>query len=52
MDRKSSVMPAEMPPRDQPVAAEMGCKNTARENMAPTPTHVMSAPAATMTQRY
>jgi hypothetical protein len=30
----------------------MGSRNTASENMAPTATHVMSAPTATITQRY
>jgi hypothetical protein len=44
-------MAAEMPARDQPVSAAIGSRKTARENIAPRATHVMSAPAATMTQR-
>ena len=35
---------------DQPVAAVIGCRNTASENMAPMAMHVMNAPSATITQ--
>jgi hypothetical protein len=34
--------------RDQPIASEIGWRNTARESIAPTPTHVMTMPAPTM----
>jgi hypothetical protein len=36
--------------RDQPVASEMGCKQTGSENIAPMPTQVISAPTATIVQ--
>ncbi|HZM35547.1 MAG TPA: hypothetical protein VFC18_13775 [Burkholderiales bacterium] len=36
--------------RDQPVASVIGCRKTARENMAPTATQLISAPSATITQ--
>ena len=48
--RKLIVMAVEMPVRDQPVSTDIGCRNTASENIAPMLTQVMSAPAATMTQ--
>ena len=44
------VMAVEMPVRDQPVSTEIGCRNTASENIAPMLTQVISAPAATITQ--
>ena len=37
--------------RDQPVAADIGCRNTGREKIAPIATQPMNAPAATITQR-
>ena len=49
MARKSSVIAVDMPARDQPVPAAIGCRNTASENMAPMATQEISAPAATMT---
>ena len=49
--RKSIDMALEMPARDQPVAAVIGVRYTASENIVPTATHVISAPAATITQR-
>ena len=52
MARKLSVIALEMPARDQPVAADIGSRKTASENIAPMATQVMSAPAATITQRY
>ena len=52
MTRKLIVMASEMPARDQPVPSEMGWRNTASENIVPAATHDISAPAATMTQRY
>ena len=48
--RKSMVMAVEMPVRDQPVSADMGCRNTASENIEPMLTQVISAPAATTIQ--
>jgi hypothetical protein len=50
--RKSMVMALEIPARDQPVSVDIGSKYTASENIAPMPTHVISAPAPTITQRY
>ena len=49
MIRKLSVMALEMPARDQPVAVDIGSRNTASENMAPMATQVISAPAAMIT---
>ena len=48
---KLRVIALEMPARDQPVAVDMGSRNTASENIAPMATQLISAPAATMTQR-
>ena len=48
---KSSVIALEMPARDQPVSAAIGCRKTGSENIAPMATQVISAPTATMTQR-
>ena len=39
----------EIPARDQPIASDMGWRKTPSESMAPNPTQVMMAPAATMT---
>jgi len=50
MQRKSSVAAAETPARDQPIASEIGCRNTASDSIVPNPTQVISAPAATTTQ--
>jgi hypothetical protein len=44
-------MALDIPARDQPVAAAIGVRYTASENIAPIATQVMSAPAATITQR-
>src|SRR6516165_5706883 len=52
MIRKLRVMALEMPARDQPVAVDIGSRNTARENIAPIATQDISAPTATITQRY
>src|SRR6185369_10912680 len=52
MHRKSSVAAAEMPLRDQPVSAAIGCRKTASESMAPMPMQVISMPAPTTTQPY
>ena len=49
--RKSMVIALEIPARDHPVSTDIGCKYTASENIAPIPTHVISAPAPTITQR-
>jgi hypothetical protein len=46
------VIALEIPARDHPVSTDIGCKYTANENIAPIPTHVISAPAPTITQRY
>jgi hypothetical protein len=51
MLRKLKVMALDMPARDQPVASDIGCKNTASENIAPAATQVMTAPAKMITQR-
>ena len=50
MERKSIVAAAETPLRDQPIASEIGCRNTASDSIAPKPTQVISAPAPTTTQ--
>jgi hypothetical protein len=52
MARKLSVIALETPARDQPVASVIGWRKTARENMAPAATQVITAPIATMTQPY
>ena len=44
-------MALEMPARDQPVSIDIGSRKIASENIAPSATQVISAPAATMTQR-
>src|SRR5689334_19509202 len=49
---KLIVIANEMPARDQPVSADIGARNTASENIAPTAMQPMSPPSATMTQRY
>ena len=51
MTRKLSVIALDMPARDQPVSGDIGSRKTASENIAPMATQVISAPAATMTQR-
>ena len=48
--RKSMVMAVEMPVRDQPVSSDMGCRNTASENIEPMAMQVISMPAATTIQ--
>ena len=50
MPMQSQVMSAavEMPVRDQPIASDMGCRNTLSESIAPTPTHVTTMPEPTM----
>ncbi len=50
MNRKSSVAASEMPATDQPIACEIGCRNTASDSIVPKPTQVISAPAPTTTQ--
>jgi hypothetical protein len=50
--RNPSVIALDMPVRDQPVACDIGCRNTGNENIAPIATQPISPPAATMTQRY
>ena len=52
MHRKSSVAAIDMPLRDQPVSAAIGCRKTASENIAPMPMQVISMPAPTTTQPY
>ncbi len=42
MIRKLSVIAVEMPARDQPVAVDIGSRNTASENIAPMATQVIS----------
>src|SRR5450432_3379696 len=49
---KSSVIATEMAVRDQPVVADIGCRNTGSEKIEPIATQPMNAPAATITQRY
>ena len=36
--------------RDQPIASDMGWRNTPSESIEPIPTHVITMPAATITQ--
>ena len=48
---KSSVIANEIAVRDQPVATDIGCRNTGSEKIEPIATHPMNAPAATITQR-
>ena len=43
-------MALDSPARDQPVAALIGSKNTASENIVPMATQPISAPAATRAQ--
>ena len=50
MQRKFSVDAAETPARDQPIASDIGCRNTASDSIEPKPTQVISAPAPTTTQ--
>jgi hypothetical protein len=51
MTRKLSVIALDRPARDQLVSAAIGVRKIASENMAPSATQVISAPAPTMTQR-
>ena len=44
------VAAADTPARDQPIASEIGCRNTASDSIEPKPTQVISAPAPTTTQ--
>src|SRR6185436_3572427 len=46
---KLIVIANEMPARDQPVSADIGARNTASENIAPSATQPMRPPSATMT---
>jgi hypothetical protein len=48
---KSSVIANEIAVRDQPVAADIGCRNTGSEKIEPIATQPMNPPAATITQR-
>jgi len=50
MATNTSVIAPEIPACDQPVASDIGCRNTASENTAPNAMQVISAPAATTTQ--
>src|SRR5919106_1313196 len=50
MHRKLKSAAVEIPVRDQPVSAEMGCRKTPSENIAPNPTQVTTIAAPTMTQ--
>ena len=52
MTRKSSVIAIEMPVRDQPVASDIGFRNTGSVNSEPMATQPINAPAATTTQPY
>jgi hypothetical protein len=52
MHRKLSVAAVDMPLRDQPVSPAIGCKNTARESIAPMAMQVINMPAPTTTQPY
>ena len=52
MVMKSSVIASEISVRDQPVAADIGARNTGNEKIDPMATQPMKPPAATMTQRY
>ena len=48
---KSNVIANDIAVRDQPVAADIGCRNTGSEKIEPIATQLMNAPAATITQR-
>src|SRR6185436_19661190 len=48
MLRKAKVIALEMPARDLPVSADIGCRKTASAKMTPTATQPISAPAATI----
>jgi hypothetical protein len=50
--RKLIVMALDTAVFDQPVASVIGRRKTASENIAPTATHVIKAPSATITQPY
>jgi hypothetical protein len=50
MVRNTMVIALEMPVRDQPVASDIGWRNTAREKVVPMATQPIRAPAATTTQ--
>ena len=50
MHRKLSSAAVEMLVRDQPVAADMGCKKMPSVIIVPIPRQVMTMPAATMIQ--
>ena len=49
--RKFSVIALDMPARDQLVSSAIGSRKIASENITPMATQLISAPAATMTQR-
>src|SRR3954471_19190470 len=49
---KLIVIASEMPARDQPVSTDIGARNTASENIAPSATQPIRPPSATMTHRY
>ena len=50
MYRKLSSAAVEMLVRDQPVAADIGCRKMPSDIIVPIPRQVMTMPAPTMTQ--
>jgi hypothetical protein len=50
MHRKLSNAAVEMLVRDQPVAADIGCRKMPSDIIVPIPRHVMTMPAPTMIQ--
>src|ERR1700744_2277213 len=52
MARKLNVIASEIAVRDQPVATDIGSRNTGSEKIEPIAIQPMNPPAATITQRY
>ena len=50
MNRKLSNAAIEIPARDQPIAADIGCRKTPSDNIVPRPMQVTTKPTPTMTQ--
>ena len=50
MQRKASIDAAEIPARDQPISAAIGCRKTVSDIMLPTPMQLTTMPTPTTTQ--
>jgi hypothetical protein len=50
IERKLRSAAVAMPVRDQPIASDIGWRNTASDVIAPIPTQVITMPTPTMTQ--